>query len=64
MKTTCKKFPTIDLLEINCKKVKLDDEFKVYYETGPCYMSIKKIASFIVKRHHLKRKIYLQIMSI
>ena len=49
MKTTCKKFPTIDLLEINCKKVKLDDEFKVYYETGPCDISIKKIVVCIVK---------------
>ena len=58
------KFPTINLLEIDCNKVKLHDEFKVHYENGPCDISIKNIAACIVKGRHLKWNIYLQIMSV
>ena len=36
------KFPTIDLLEIDHNNVKLDDEFKIHYENGPCDISKKK----------------------
>ena len=58
------KFPTIDLIETDCNKVKLDDEFKVHFENNPCDISIKKIAACIAKGHYLKRNIFLQIMSI
>ena len=57
-------YPLIDLLKFDCKKVELDDEFKVHYDEGPCDIYIKSVAANIIKRHHLKRNIYLQIMSI
>ena len=62
-KQNVEKFPTTDLLETDCNKVKLDDEFKVHYENDPCDISIKKITACIVNGHHLKKNIYLQIMS-
>lgn len=54
----------IDLLKFNCRKVKLDDEFKVHYNEGPCDFYIKSVAANIIKGHHLKKNVYLQIMSI
>ena len=54
----------IDLLKFNCRKVKLDDEFKVHYNEGPCDFYIKSVATNIIKGHHLKKNVYLQIMSI
>ena len=53
------KFPTIDLLEIDHNNVKLDDEFKIHYENGPCDISKKKkkkIGACKVKGHHLKKE--------
>lgn len=46
----------IDLLKFNCRKVKLDDEFKVHYNEGPCDFYIKSVAANIIKGHHLKKK--------
>ena len=54
-KQNVEKFPTTDLLETDCNKVKLDDEFKVHYENDPCDISIKKITACIVNGHHLKK---------
>ena len=54
----------IDLLKFNCRKVKLDDEFKVHYNEGTCDFYIKSVAANIIKGHHLKKNVYLQIMSI
>lgn len=54
----------IDLLKFNCRKVKLDDEFKVHYNEGPCDFYIKSVAANIIKGQHLKKNVYLQIMSI
>ena len=42
----------IDLLEIYCKKIRLDDEFNVHYDNRPFDISIKKSAACIVKGHH------------
>ena len=39
--------------------MKLDDKFKVFLDEGLC-----DFTATIIKGHHLKRKIYLQIMSI
>ena len=57
------KYPLIDLLEVDCKKIRLDDEFKIHYDNRPCNISIKIIAVCIVKGHPSKRNAYLQIMS-
>ena len=59
-----KKQPLIDILQIDCSKIKLDDELKIYYDNFPCDTSIKKIAAAIIKGHRLKQNTYLQIMSI
>ena len=48
----------------NFRKVKLDDKFKIYYGDRPCGIYIKNVAANIIKNHHLKRNVYLQIMSI
>ena len=37
------------------QNLKLDDEFKVHYEIGPCDISIKKIATCITEGDHLKK---------
>ena len=58
------KYPLINLLEFDYRKVKLDGKFKIYYDDGPCEIYIKNVAANIIKRHHLKRNIYLQIMLI
>ena len=54
----------IDLLKFDSRKVKLDDNFKIDYDEGFCEINIKSVAANIMKRHHLKRNVYLQIMSI
>ena len=56
-------YPLIDLLKFDYRKVKLDDKFKVFYNEGPCDIYIKNFTATIIKGHHLKRNIYLQIMS-
>ena len=38
-----KKQPLIDILQIDCSKIKLDDELKIYYDNFPCDISIKKM---------------------
>ena len=42
----------------------MDDNFKIYCDDGPCEIYNKNVAANIIKGHHLKRKIYLQILSI
>ena len=37
------KYLLIDLLEIDCKKIRLGDEFKVYYDNRPCDINMKKV---------------------
>lgn len=54
----------IDLLKFDCRKLILDDEFKVHYNEGPCDFYIKSVAANIIKGHNLKKNVYLQIMSI
>ena len=51
----------IDLfdLKIDYRKVKLDDNFKIHYDEGPCEIYIKSVAANMMKGHHLKRNIYL-----
>ena len=44
--------------------MKLDDKFKVFLNEGLCDIYIKNFTETIIKGHHLKRKIYLQILSI
>ena len=58
------KYLLIDLLEIDSKKKRLDDDFKVHCDNRHCDISFKKIAACIVKGHHLKRNKYLQVISI
>ena len=58
------RYPLINLREFGYRKVKLDDKFKIYYDDGPCKIYIKNVATNITNGHHLKRNIYLQIMSI
>ena len=59
-----KKQPLIDILQIDCSKIKLDDELKIYYDSFPWDISIKKIAAAKIKGNRLKKKTYLQIMRI
>ena len=54
----------IDLLKFDYRKVKLNDKYEIYYDDGPCEIYIKNVPAHIIKGHHLKRNIYLQIMSI
>ena len=42
----------------------MDDKFKIYYGEKPCEIYIKSVAANIIKGHHLKRNVYLQIMLI
>ena len=56
--------PLIDLLNFDNEKSKLDDKFKIYYDKRPCNIYIKNVAATIIKGNHLKRYVYLQIMSI
>ena len=56
------------VLKFHCNKTKLDDKLKIYYECKhgkyiSCDISIKNIAACILKGHHLKRNIYLPVMS-
>ena len=55
-------FPAFNLVKIDFKRIKLDNEFKVHYDNDS--FDIKKIVACIVKGHHLKRTIYLQVISI
>ena len=57
-----KKYSLIDLLKFDYRKVKLDDKFKIYYDDEPCEIHIKSAAANVIKGHHLKRNVYLQIM--
>ena len=54
----------IDLIKIYDTKLKLDDKFKIYYDKRPCKIYIENVPANIIKRHHLKKNVYLQIMSI
>ena len=54
----------IVLLKFDYRKVTLDEKFKIKYDSGPCEIYMKSVAANIIKGHHLKRNIYLQIMSI
>ena len=58
------KYPIIDVLKFDYRKVELGDNLKINYDVGPCEIYIKSIAASIMKGHHLKRNVYLQIMSI
>ena len=59
-----KKYPLIDLLKFDYRKVRLDEKFEIYYDNGPCEIYMKNVAANIIQGHHLKRKVYLQIISI
>ena len=63
-KQLVEKYPLINLLDFDYREVKFDDKFKIYYDDGTCEIYIKNVAANIIKGHHLKRNIYLQIMSI
>ena len=54
-------YPLVDLLKFDYRKVKLDEKFNVFYDEWPSDIYIKNFAATIIKRHHLKRNIYLQI---
>ena len=54
-------YPLVDLLKFDYRTVKLDEKFKVFYDEWPCNIYIKNFAATIIKGHHLKRNIYLQI---
>ena len=58
------KYPLIDVLKFDYRKVVLCNNFKIHYDQGPCDIYMKTVAATILKGHHLKRNIYLQIMSI
>ena len=58
------KYPLVDLLKFDYRTVILCDNFKIHYDQGPCDIYIKNVAATIIKGHHLKRNVYLQIMSI
>ena len=58
------KYPLIDLLKFDYRKVVLCNNFKFHYDQGPCDIYMKTVAATILKGHHLKRNVYLQIMSI
>ena len=53
----------IDLLKFDYRQVRLDDKFKIYYDDGLCEIYIKSVAANIIKGYHLKRNVYLHIMS-
>ena len=48
------KYPIIDLLKFDYRKVELGDNLKINYDVGPCEIYIKSIAASIMKGHHLK----------
>ena len=51
------KYQLIDLLKFEPKKAKKPgDEFKVYYDNGPCDISIKKNCCIYTKEKSLKMK--------
>ena len=52
------------MLKFNYRQVRLDDKFKICYDDGPCEIYIKRVAANIIKGYHLKRNVYLQIVSI
>ena len=54
---------TVNLFKFDFRKVKLDGNFKIDYDEGPCEIDIKSAAANITKGHHLKRNINLPIMS-
>ena len=58
------KYPLVDLLKFDYRKVILFDNLKIHYDQGPCDIYIKTVAATIIKEHHLKKNVYLQIMSI
>ena len=54
----------IDVLQTDCNKIKLDKEFGIYYDNCPCDIGIRNFTAGVIKGRHLKRHVYLQIMSI
>ena len=58
------KYLLIDLLKFDYRKVILCNNFKIRYDQGPCDIYMKTVATTILKGHHLRRNVYLQIMSI
>ena len=54
----------IDLLKFDYRKVSLDEKFAIHYDNGSCETCMKSDAANIIKGHNLKKKVYLQIMSI
>ena len=48
------------MLKFDYRKVKLDDNFKIHYDDEPFEICIK----YVPESHHLKRNVYLQILSI
>ena len=54
----------IDLLKSDFRKVIVCDNFKIHYDDGPYDIYIKNVAASIIEGCHLKRNVYLQIMSI
>ena len=51
-----KKQPLIDILQIDCSKIKLDDELKIYYDNFPCDISFKKNCCSKNKRKLFEKK--------
>ena len=58
------KYPVIDVLQIDCNKIKLDNKFRIHYDNCLCNIGVRNFDADIIKGHHLKRNVYLQIMSI
>ena len=57
-------YPLTDILTFDYNQLKLEDEMKITYDEKPCKIYLKTVCANVIKGHHLKRNIYLQIMPI
>ena len=54
----------IDVLQIDCNEVKQGNKFRIHYDNCPWNIGIRNFAAGIINGPHLKRNVYLQIVSI
>lgn len=52
------------IFKFDCNKLKLEGEMNLTYDRKPCRVYFKTVWANVIRGHHLKRNIYLQIMSI
>ena len=48
----------IDVLQVDCNKTKLDNEFRIHYDNCPCDIGMINFAAGIIKGRHLKTRYF------